>query len=153
MPTTPMCRTSVSNPIFPAATISLPASVVLPDLRFPAATSLRPAAAATTPFTLVAQLSKTGGSTTYNSLTVSFYDAANNLVGSTTATGNSGLSSISTLGLRSANLDAGDSVTVSGLKLGTTLAAVSPVPEASTYAMMLAGLAMMGFIARRRIRD
>ncbi|PAS99187.1 MAG: hypothetical protein BSR46_09340 [Candidatus Dactylopiibacterium carminicum] len=84
---------------------------------------------------------------------MSFYDAANNLVGSTTATGNSGLSSISTLGLRSANLDAGDSVTVSGLKLGTTLAAVSPVPEASTYAMMLAGLAMMGFIARRRIRD
>ena len=34
----------------------------------------------------------------------------------------------------------------------TEISGVTPVPEADTYAMLLAGLGMMGFIARRRTR-
>jgi len=30
--------------------------------------------------------------------------------------------------------------------------AVVPIPEASTYAMLLTGLGLLGFIARRRLR-
>lgn len=36
--------------------------------------------------------------------------------------------------------------------LNGTIAAAAPVPEASTYGMMAAGLAMVGFVARRRTR-
>jgi hypothetical protein len=36
--------------------------------------------------------------------------------------------------------------------LSSTLLPVSPVPEADTLAMMLAGLGVMGFLGRRRIR-
>ena len=44
---------------------------------------------------------------------------------------------------------------VAGTSTGTatysgSLSAISPVPEAETYSMMLAGLGLMGFVARRR---
>jgi len=45
---------------------------------------------------------------------------------------------------------------VTGTKTGSTasysgsISAISPVPEAETYSMMLAGLGLMGFVARRR---
>jgi hypothetical protein len=37
-----------------------------------------------------------------------------------------------------------------GEKVGTLLSQTVPVPEPETYAMMLAGLGLMGFVARRR---
>jgi len=44
---------------------------------------------------------------------------------------------------------------VTGTKTGVasyngSISAISPVPEAETYSMMLAGLGLMGFVARRR---
>ena len=45
---------------------------------------------------------------------------------------------------------------IAGTKTGASasytgsLSAISPVPEAETYSMMLAGLGLMGFVARRR---
>ena len=36
---------------------------------------------------------------------------------------------------------------------GSTLTYVTPVPEASTYGMMLAGLGLVGFMARRRLQS
>jgi hypothetical protein len=44
---------------------------------------------------------------------------------------------------------AGRTVSVSG----TIVSMLTPVPEPGTYAMLLAGLGMMGFIARRRMRS
>ena len=43
------------------------------------------------------------------------------------------------------------SMSNSGALVYTASAAVSPVPEADNYAMLLAGLGLMGFIARRRM--
>lgn len=101
-------------------------------------------------FTLVGLLAKTAGSSTYNSF--SAWLNPGTVLGAAAATfvGNSGLASISRIGLRSANLDAGDSVSVSGLLFGSSFAQVSPVPEPSTYAMLLAGLGLLGFMVRRR---
>ena len=101
-------------------------------------------------FTLVGLLAKTAGSSTYNSF--SAWLNPGTVLGAAAATfvGNSGLASISRIGLRSANLDAGDSVSVSGLMFGSSFAQVSPVPEPSTYAMLLAGLGLLGFMVRRR---
>lgn len=101
-------------------------------------------------FTLVGLLAKTAGSSTYNSF--SAWLNPGTVLGAAAATfvGNSGLASISRIGLRSANLDAGDGVSVSGLLFGSSFAQVSPVPEPSTYAMLLAGLGLLGFMVRRR---
>lgn len=56
-------------------------------------------------------------------------------------------------GLFTINLGTG-LATQSGLFIGTinglTLASVSPVPESDKYAMMLAGLGLLGFMARRK---
>ena len=43
------------------------------------------------------------------------------------------------------------SMSTTGALTYTTGAAISPVPEADNYAMLLAGLGLMGFIARRRM--
>jgi hypothetical protein len=43
-----------------------------------------------------------------------------------------------------------DSYNPTGLRVEFTSSSVSAVPEADTYAMMLAGLGLVGFIARRR---
>jgi hypothetical protein len=43
-----------------------------------------------------------------------------------------------------------DSYNPTGLRVEFTSSSVSAVPEADTYAMMLAGLGLVGFVARRR---
>jgi hypothetical protein len=37
-----------------------------------------------------------------------------------------------------------------GTKVGSLLSATIPIPEPDTYALMIAGLGVIGFIARRR---
>lgn len=104
-------------------------------------------------FTILVHLAKTGVSTTYNKIEGWFNPTSADTAGTAdiTLTKNTGLSSISYLGVRS-NLDTADTVALSSFKVGSSFAAVSPVPEASGLAMLLAGLGMMGFIARRRTR-
>lgn len=105
-------------------------------------------------FTILAHLYKDAGSSSYNQLEGWFNPASNAASTPTTfkasLTAGSGLSSISYIGVRS-NLGNSDTVTVNSLSVGSTLASVSAVPEASSLAMLLAGLGMMGIIARRRI--
>ncbi|GAB2902752.1 hypothetical protein GCM10027046_34960 [Uliginosibacterium flavum] len=104
-------------------------------------------------FTLLARVYKSTAAGNYDGIQLWFNPTASDSLASADASfsGNSGISSFSAIGLRTANLDAGDSVSVSNLKVGTAFADVSPVPEPSTTAMLLAGLGMMGFIARRRL--
>lgn len=109
-------------------------------------------------FSMLVSFYKTGGTTAsvYDGVRVwlnpTAADTASSWDYSFTRSASNSLASITSLGLRGANLDAGDSVTVSNLALGTTFADVSPVPEASTLSMLLAGLGMVGFIARRRMK-
>lgn len=106
-------------------------------------------------FTILAHLYKAAGSSTYNMLEGWFNPDAS--AGSTPSSfsvslaNNTGIGSISYIGVRS-NLGNSDVVSLSNLSVGTTLASVTAVPEASTLSMLLAGLGMMGFIARRRIK-
>lgn len=79
-----------------------------------------------------------------NNLSMSLFDDSNNLLGS-------GLDfSVAALTAGSYHLDVSGTVTglVGGMYGGAIN--VTPVPEAKTYSMMLVGLGLMGFIARRR---
>ena len=63
---------------------------------------------------------------------------------------NSGLNTSVTLSLINRNTAAaGNDFAIDDVFLGTT-STVTPVPEPETYALMLAGLGVMGVIARRR---
>lgn len=62
---------------------------------------------------------------------------------------NSGLSSISGFGFRTAHLGGGDRFTVQSLAISNTVP-VSAVPEPGTVSLALAGLALVGAMARRR---
>lgn len=88
---------------------------------------------------------------------VSLYGSGNTLVTTGTLT-NSGKG----FSLSAANLAAGTTYTLSvtGVATGSggfanyaVAGAVSPVPEPESYAMMLAGLAVMGAIARKRSQN
>ncbi|GAA5157267.1 hypothetical protein [Viridibacterium curvum] len=101
-------------------------------------------------FTLVGRLSKSG-SGNYDRFDLWFNpDAATAGAADASFTGNSGLSSLQWLGLRSANLDAGDTVLIDRLRIGTTWADVSPVPEPA--APLLAGCGLLLFMCLRRTR-
>ncbi|GAB2902187.1 hypothetical protein GCM10027046_34150 [Uliginosibacterium flavum] len=110
-------------------------------------------------FSLLVNFYKTGGTTSsvYDGVRVWLNPTAADTSGSwdfafTRNVSGSNISSFSSIGLRGNGLDSGDAVIVSGMKIGSSFASVSPVPEASGLAMLLAGLGMMGFIARRRVR-
>jgi hypothetical protein len=95
------------------------------------------------------------GSTTPAQISVSYFDAADNLIGSHARTidpslGWESYNSFLTTGYvsDSANIArisiAGDGVVLDNLTY------TQPVPEPETYALMLAGLGLLGFAARRR---
>lgn len=110
-------------------------------------------------FTMLVSFYKDGASSVFNGVKAWFNPTAADTASSfdysfVRSTGSAYIPSFSSIGLRSVGLNtaAGESVTVSGLTVGTTFADVSPVPEPATTTMLLAGLGMMGIIARRRIR-
>lgn len=105
-------------------------------------------------FTVIVHLSKSSSSGTYDTIELWFNPTSDDTASTAdvTYTGSSGLTSFSMIGIRSANLDSGDSVTISNVKVATTWAEVAAVPEPSQAAMLVAGLVMMGFMVRRRIR-
>ena len=73
-----------------------------------------------------------------------------NIVRSGTSTGSSGLSNATASMLNVAGFNPYFSMSNSG-NLTYTATVATPVPEADNYAMLLAGLGLMGFIARRRM--
>jgi hypothetical protein len=64
---------------------------------------------------------------------------------------NSGLTALSTLSLRSANLDSGDSILIDNPRLGSTWGDVSTVPEPSS--IVLSALSMFVPMSYRRSRQ
>lgn len=95
------------------------------------------------------------GTTTPASISISYYDAADNLIGSHAKAIDPGLGSESynaflTTGYvsDSANI-ARISISGDGVVLDN-LSYAAAVPEADSYAMLLAGLGLLGFLARRR---
>lgn len=62
--------------------------------------------------------------------------------------GDAGISQISTLGFRSANLDAGDSVLVDNLRLSTSWNDAVSVPEPTSIALL--GIGLLGMMRLRR---
>ncbi|MFT3736305.1 MAG: hypothetical protein QM776_15005 [Rhodocyclaceae bacterium] len=101
-------------------------------------------------FTLVGRLSKSG-SGNYDRFDLWFNpDAAAPGTADASFSGNSGLSSLQWLGFRSANLDAGDTVLIDRLRIGTTWADVSPVPEPASPLLAAGGLLL--FMCLRRTR-
>ena len=101
-----------------------------------------------TTYHLFAVLSKVNNSVDYNSYSL-WVDPTSAEMSSLTGadavfTGDSGISSISNIGFRNANLDAGDSILVDNLSIGNA------VPEPGTFA--LAGLGLLGVAAMSRRR-
>lgn len=94
-------------------------------------------------------LASTSPSFSFANLGFALLDSSFNVVGTTTAGG--------PLSLTLSGLGAGDyALAVTGFTSGsmggayTGILAAAPVPEPETYALMLAGLGIVGFIASRR---
>lgn len=100
-------------------------------------------------YSVMGYLQKTGGSSVYNRFDLWINPTANEISTLTGAdafdTGASTLSSFSRIGVRGAHLDAGDVLKVDNLR-------VSAVPEPSSLALLVTGLALMLATARRRLR-
>jgi hypothetical protein len=96
---------------------------------------------------LVGLLEKTGGSTNYNRYSLWVDPTAGELDSFSGAdavfTGNSSISSFSTIGFRSVNLGAADGVYIDNLRVGA-------VPEPTSLALVGAALLGLGFAARRK---
>ena len=109
-------------------------------------------AAAGTTVTLWAHLYKSSGSSTYNTFdlwtnpTATTWSAVLATTAEAKSTLNSGLTAISSAGFRAATLSSNDAIQVSNAAIYNSIPAV---PEPETYAMLLAGLGLMGTIARR----
>lgn len=88
---------------------------------------------------------------TINSIPFTFQDLGFGEYGFTTAAYASAPLILSVFGIAAPSLAAGSSIVAS--YSGNLAATVSPVPEPSTYAMMLAGLGLFGFIASRRRKN
>jgi hypothetical protein len=102
-------------------------------------------------FLIVGKLSKTGSSSTYNQFDLWFNPTGSDFASpDATFSGNSGLTSLSMLGLRSANLDSGDTVLIDNLRLGTAWSDVSAVPEPSSVALSALGMVVLMSYRRRR---
>ncbi len=84
-------------------------------------------------------------------LSASLYTGGGTLVASGVTFG-SALSIVPTTSIASGAYDLRISGTVTGTNFGSFAGTMNaaPVPEPETYAMMLAGLGLMGFVARRR---
>ncbi|MEC5387597.1 PEP-CTERM sorting domain-containing protein [Uliginosibacterium sp. H3] len=101
-------------------------------------------------FLVVGKLSKVS-STNYNQFDLWFNPSAGDFSSPDASfSGNSGLSALSTLGLRSVNLDSGDTVLIDNLRLGTAWSDVSPVPEPSSLALSALGMCVLMCYRRRR---
>ena len=109
-------------------------------------------AAAGTTVSLWAHLYKSSGSGTYNTFdlwtnpTATTWSAVLATTAEATSTLNSGLTTISSAGFRAATLSGNDAIQVSNAAIYNS---IPGVPEPETYAMLLAGLGLMGTIARR----
>jgi len=100
-------------------------------------------------FTVLGRLWKSTGTGNYDRLSLWFNPVANDLATPDAVfSGSAGLSSISMLGFRSANLDSGDTVLVDALRVGTTWADAMPVPEPAPLTLASCGLFVV-LIARR----
>jgi hypothetical protein len=99
---------------------------------------------------IVGLLSKSGGN--YNSFAV-WLDPVLSDLGSPDAlfSGNSGVSQLTTIGFRTANLDSGDAVSLDNLRLSTTWNEALSVPEPATLALLGMGLFGMMVGVRRKI--
>ena len=64
--------------------------------------------------------------------------------------GNAGISQITQVGFRTANLDSGDIVLIDNLRLSTTWNEALRIPEPASHALLGVGLIGLGFLRRRK---
>lgn len=85
-------------------------------------------------------------------LNVNLYTSGGSLVQAGSALGSVAILPVTTIGAGSYDLRVSGTITgtAGGTYAGTLSAAAAPIPEPETYALMLAGLGLMGFVARRR---